>query len=82
MIYTAILPVFMEEDMEHTAESVITWSIFAIILALAACMIQGCSFKVETLYHGQTPVGISDTKATNLRAGPAQERVIKDRDQD
>ena len=36
-------------------------------LLISACL-SGCSFKVEALYHGQTPVGIEDRKATQLRA--------------
>lgn len=45
-------------------------------LSLMACL-GGCSFKIETLYHGQTPVGIDDRKSTAMtaRPGPAVRTV-------
>lgn len=43
------------------------------MIALVAGLIMlgtlgGCSFKVETLYHGQTPIGLDNRSATQIRA--------------
>jgi hypothetical protein len=48
---------------------------FIFLMLVSGVFVGGCSFKVEALYHGRTPVGISDTKATALRADTP--RVIK-----
>lgn len=42
--------------------------LMVVFLMLVAGCLTGCSFKIEALYHGKTPVGISDTKATAMRA--------------
>jgi len=51
------------------------WFVMAAFALAAVIQLMGCSFKIETLYHGQTPVGISDTKSTTLRAMPI--RTVK-----
>lgn len=37
-----------------------------IACALISTMLSGCSFKIETLYHGQTPIGLDYKQATHL----------------
>lgn len=56
---------------------------FIFVMLVSGVFMQGCSFKIETLYHGQTPVGIDDRKATVMRAAPAaQVRTVKLKDED
>jgi len=57
--------------------------VFTALVLLISAAVTGCSFKIETLYHGQTPVGIDDRKATVMRAAPAaQVRTVKLKDED
>lgn len=56
--------------------------VFIALLLTLGLGLTGCSFKVEALYHGETPIGISDTKATQLRAQPLNARVVKAKEED
>lgn len=40
--------------------------------------LSGCSFRVEALYHGETPIGLQNTQATALRADADKPKTKKD----
>jgi len=62
----------------EVGEGMAGMALFGIALALVGMLMTGCSFKVETLYHGRTPIGLDHRQATSLQAAaqPAA-RVIK-----
>lgn len=39
-----------------------------LLCGLLASFTSGCSFKVEALYHGETPIGLDNRQATQIRA--------------
>lgn len=67
----------METDKEFS-EGIVSWGLFAIAIALIGMATTGCSFRVETLYHGRTPIGLDNRQATSLQSTPQPAaRVIK-----
>ena len=58
-----------------------TLAFIGLALSLMACL-GGCSFKVEALYHGETPIGLDNRTATQLTAvkNKPQARLVKYRE--
>ena len=52
---------------EQNGATVAGGLIVVIVCGLIATMLSGCSFKIETLYHGQTPIGLDHRQATSLQ---------------
>lgn len=61
--------------MSHTEKKI--WLV--LLLLGVAINLGGCSFKVEALYHGRTPIGVDDRKATVLQS-QTEPRTIRARD--
>jgi hypothetical protein len=68
------------QNEKELAEGVVGVTLVWLTIALiGGAVLSGCSFKVETLYHGQTPIGLDHRQATSLQSGPPA-KVIKYRE--
>jgi len=67
----------MEKKGNNAAEFSIVSLVTIIAIILLAGVVSGCSFKVEALYHGETPIGLDNRHATSLADKPAKRVPVK-----
>lgn len=51
--------------------------LIVVVCGLISTLLSGCSFKIETLYHGQTPIGLDHRQATALQEPRKEPRVVR-----